>query len=205
MKQKRIDAWKRIRSIGKGRFIFDRICMFYFIVSIITTLIDLWPDGKFINFGDFLTKVIVLIITGIIIGLIAWNNNEKELKKANSNNTAEKAVKTDSKSRPTSSTRKERKRKRKAVPFALPKDPKETYGLCERCGQKKIECKCNEEPEAIKVVREKLKKTIIGSDVKRVTALSVVMMLQGLGEYDMANVLLDKYNLLPLGIKQRKS
>lgn len=140
-----------------------------------------------------------------IYGDIRKYGYSEELEKANSNNTAEKTVKTDSKSSLTKGTRKERKRKRKAVPFALPKDPKETYGLCERCGQKKIECKCNEEPEAIKVVREKLKKTIIGSDVKRVTALSVVMMLQGLGEYDMANVLLDKYNLLPLGIKQRKS
>jgi hypothetical protein len=140
-----------------------------------------------------------------IYGDIRKYGYTEELKKANSNNTAEKAVKTDSKSRPTSSTRKERKRKRKAVPLDLPRGPKETYGLCERCGQKKIECRCGEEPEAIKVVREKLKKTIIGSDVKRVTALSVVMMLQGLGEYDMANVLLDKYDLLPLGIKQRKS
>ena len=140
-----------------------------------------------------------------IYGDIRKYGYSEEFKKANSNNTAEKTVKTDSKSSPTKGTRKERKRKRKAVPFALPKDPKETYGLCERCGQKKNECKCNEEPEAIKVVREKLKKTIIGSDVKRVTALSVVMMLQGLGEYDMANVLLDKYDLLPLGIKQRKS
>jgi hypothetical protein len=83
MKQKRIDAWKRIRSIGKGRFIFDTICMFYFIVSIITTLIDLWPDGKFINLGSFLTKVFILSVGGLIIALIAWNNNEKEFKKAN--------------------------------------------------------------------------------------------------------------------------
>ena len=83
MKQKRIDAWKRIRSIGKGRFIFDTICMFYCIVSVITTLIDLWPDGKFINFGSFLTKLIILSVGGLIIALITWNNNEKEFKKAN--------------------------------------------------------------------------------------------------------------------------
>jgi hypothetical protein len=83
MKQKRIDTWKRIRSIGKGRFIFDTICMFYCIVSIITTLIDLWPDGKLIHFGDFLTKVIILSVGGLIIALITWNNNEKKFKKAN--------------------------------------------------------------------------------------------------------------------------
>ena len=83
MNRKRIDTWKRIRSIGKGRFIFDTICMVYCIVSIITTLIDLWPDGKFLHYGSFLTKVIILVVGGYIIALITWNNNEKELKKAN--------------------------------------------------------------------------------------------------------------------------
>lgn len=83
MKQKRIDAWRKIRSIGKGRFIFDTICIFYCIVSIPTTLIDLWPDGKFIDLGGFLIKVIILFVLGLIVALIAWNNNEKEFNKAN--------------------------------------------------------------------------------------------------------------------------
>jgi hypothetical protein len=117
----------------------------------------------------------------------------------------EKVVKTDEKNDSIKDTRKRIKSKRKAIVPPSHRNPKETYGLCVRCGQKKTNCKCKEEPEAIKVVREKLKKTIKGSDVKRITALSVVMMLQGLGEYDMANVLLDKYDLLSLGIKQRKS
>ncbi len=82
MKQKRFDTWKRIRSIGKGRFIFDTICIFYCIVSITTTLVDLWPDGKFLNYGNFLTKVIIFFVFGYIVALIAWNNNEKEFKKA---------------------------------------------------------------------------------------------------------------------------
>ena len=82
MKQKKIDTWKRIRSNGKGRFIFDTICVVYCIVSIITTLIELWPDGKFMHPGGFLLKVIILFAGGFIIALIAWNNNEKEFKKA---------------------------------------------------------------------------------------------------------------------------
>jgi hypothetical protein len=138
-----------------------------------------------------------------VYGDIRKSGYEDFAEKGNFRISPKKAVKTDEKNDSIKGTRERRKSKRKAVPLTLPKDPKETYGLCERCGRKKIECQCGEEPEAIKVVREKLKKTIIGSDVKRVTALSVVMMLQGLGEYDMANVLLDKYNLLSLGVKQR--
>jgi hypothetical protein len=87
MKQKSIDTWKGIQSIGKWRFVFVICCMFYSLASIATTLKRLWPDGKFINFDDFLTKVIIMIITGIIIGLIAWNNNENKLRKVNETET----------------------------------------------------------------------------------------------------------------------
>lgn len=83
MKQKRIDTCKGIRAVGKWRYIFVYCCTFYCLVSIVTTLKKLWPDGNFIHFGDFLTKVIIFLVTGFIIGLIAWNNNEKKLKKAN--------------------------------------------------------------------------------------------------------------------------
>jgi len=84
MKQKRIDTWKRIRSVGKWRYIFAYCCIFYCLVSIVITLRKLWPDGKFINFGDFLTKVIIIFVLGFFAALITWNINEKKLKKANS-------------------------------------------------------------------------------------------------------------------------
>ena len=83
MKQKRIDTWKGIRSMGKWHFIFSTCCIFYCLASIGTTLRQLWPDGKFINFGDFLTKVFIFLVIGFFIALIAWNNNEKKLRKAN--------------------------------------------------------------------------------------------------------------------------
>ena len=76
MKQKSIDTWKGVQSIGKWRFVFVFCCIFYSLASIATTLRRLWPDGEFINFGDFLTKVIILFVGGIIIGLFAWHNNE---------------------------------------------------------------------------------------------------------------------------------
>ena len=85
MKQKRIDTWKGIRSVGKWRFVFSTCCIFYCLASIFTTLRQLWPDGKFIHFGDFLFKVIIFLVTGLIIGLIAWNNNERKFKRANRN------------------------------------------------------------------------------------------------------------------------
>jgi large-conductance mechanosensitive channel len=78
-----MDTWRGIRSVGKWRYIFSICCIFYCLVSIVTTLTRLWPNGKFVHFGDFLTKVIIFLVTGFIIGLIAWNNNEKKLKKAN--------------------------------------------------------------------------------------------------------------------------
>lgn len=129
-----------------------------------------------------------------------------------SDKTDENVVKSVVGSNPEKDTRKKKKRKRKAVSSAEAlnkakeevKAYKEKHKLCERCGRREDVCMCEKpEPEAIKVTREKLKKFVKGNDVKRVTALSVVMMLQGLGEYDMANVLLDKYDLLPLGIQSK--
>lgn len=126
--------------------------------------------------------------------------------------TDENSVKNDISADTNKGTRKKGKRKRKAVPTAdaLNKAKeevrtyKEKHKLCEHCGRREDVCKCEKpEPEAIKVTREKLKRFVKGNDVKRVTALSVVMMLQGLGEYDMANVLLDKYDLLTFGIQNR--
>ncbi len=81
MKQKRIDTWKGIRSIGKWRFVISICCIFYCLASIATTLRQLWPDGKFINFGDFLTKVIILFVIGFFVALITWKTNERKFKK----------------------------------------------------------------------------------------------------------------------------
>jgi heme/copper-type cytochrome/quinol oxidase subunit 3 len=83
MKQKRKDTWRRIRSVGKWRYIFSACCIFYCLVSIFITLRKLWPDGKFVHFDDFLFKVIILFVIGFFAALIAWNINEKEFKKAN--------------------------------------------------------------------------------------------------------------------------
>lgn len=82
MKQKSIDIWKGIRAIGKWRYIFTFCCVFYCLVSIITTLRRLWPDGKFIHFGDFLFKVIICFVIGFFAALITWNINENKYKKA---------------------------------------------------------------------------------------------------------------------------
>ncbi len=82
MKQKNIDTWKGIRSMGKWRFVFVFCCVFYCLVSIVSTLRRLWPDGEFINFGGYLTKVIILFVGGFLIALLAWNNNENKFRKA---------------------------------------------------------------------------------------------------------------------------
>ena len=85
MKQKRIDTWKRIRSVGKWRYIFAYCCIFYCLVSIVITLRKLWPDGKFIHFADFLFKVIILFVIGFLAASITWSINEKRFKKVNGN------------------------------------------------------------------------------------------------------------------------
>ena len=81
MKQKRINTWIKIRSVGKGRFIFSTCCIFYCLVSIPTTLYDLWPEGKLMHFGDFLTKVIIKLLFGFLLALIVWAQGERNLKK----------------------------------------------------------------------------------------------------------------------------
>jgi hypothetical protein len=51
------------------------------LVSITTTLRDLWPEGKFIHFGDLLFKVIILFVFGFLLALATWELNERKLNK----------------------------------------------------------------------------------------------------------------------------
>lgn len=81
MKIKNPECWKGVRLMGKWRFVFIVCCTFYCPASVIITLLDLWPDGKFFSFGNFLTKAIILLIGGFFIALLSWNSNEKSFGK----------------------------------------------------------------------------------------------------------------------------
>jgi len=71
MKQK--ENWGKSRAIGKYRFITLTGSSWAGIVFIIMTLMELWPNGKFIKFGDFLTKAVIFyIIGGFLFGLLTW-------------------------------------------------------------------------------------------------------------------------------------
>jgi hypothetical protein len=83
MKQKRIDTLKGIRAVGKLRFIFAYCCIFYCLVSIVTTLRKLWPDGEFMHFDDFIFKILICFVIGVCGASITWNINENKLKKIN--------------------------------------------------------------------------------------------------------------------------
>ena len=54
MKQKRKEMWEHMRVIGMIRFTLLLGGFWSGFVIVLTTLIELWPDGKFLSFGNFL-------------------------------------------------------------------------------------------------------------------------------------------------------
>ncbi len=72
-----------MRAIGKYRFISLVGGDWAGLVIILIILIELWPDGKFIEFGDFFLKAIILyIIGGFLFGLLMWIYGEYTYRKA---------------------------------------------------------------------------------------------------------------------------
>jgi hypothetical protein len=82
MKQKRKELWENIRAIGKSRYIFLVGGLWAGLFIILTTLVELWPDGEFINFRSFLIKTVVsYLFGGFLFGLIMWLYGEYAYKK----------------------------------------------------------------------------------------------------------------------------
>lgn len=82
MNQKENEKWENIRSLGKSRYIFFWATFFTCVQILFITLIKLYPDGKFINFNDFLFWVIVHIIVGYLLGLMNWSMGERKYHKS---------------------------------------------------------------------------------------------------------------------------
>lgn len=84
MNQKRKELWEKMRAMGKCRYICLVGGLWAGIFIILTTLIDLWPDGGFINFGAFLIKTVVsYLLGGCLFGLLMWIYGEYTYKKGN--------------------------------------------------------------------------------------------------------------------------
>ena len=50
---------------------------------ILSTLVELWPDGKFIHFREFIIKMVVsYLFVGFLFGLLMWIYGEYTYKKA---------------------------------------------------------------------------------------------------------------------------
>ncbi len=82
MKQNRKELWKNMRAIGKYRYIFLVGGFWAGLVIILTTLMELWPEGEFINFVPFLLKTIVYyLLGGYLFGLFMWIYGEYTYKK----------------------------------------------------------------------------------------------------------------------------
>lgn len=99
-----------------------------------------------------------------------------------------------------------RKRKRKAVPAPGERKSPATKAaplpLCEKCGKVIEKCIC--EHQAITSTRQTIGKAIADSKTRSITAMSVVVMLQELGDDDVANTLIDRYDLeKSYGLKKR--
>ena len=82
MKQKRKEMWKHMRAIGMIRFtlLLGGSWSGFFIV--LTTLTELWPDGKFLSFGNFLGRVVIYLVGGYLFGLLMWVVTERAYQKA---------------------------------------------------------------------------------------------------------------------------
>ena len=108
-----------------------------------------------------------------------------------------------------------KKRRRKAVrapvdnPWPLEKmTGKAPKPLCARCGKNSVNCSC--ESESVVNARKKINKVIVDTpkqkvdEMKSITAMSVVVMLQGLGDNDVADILIVRYGLGKYGLKKGK-
>jgi len=73
--------------------------------------------------------------------------------------------------------------------------------LCERCGEVIERCTC--EHRSIVSTRKQIGKAILDAKTRSVTAMSIVVMLQELGEDDVANIMIDRYDLKLYGLKKR--
>jgi hypothetical protein len=74
--------WENMRAIGKYRYIFFMGGVWAGLVIILTTLIELWPNGLFISFSSFLIKAVVYyLFGGYIFGLVMWMYGEYTYKK----------------------------------------------------------------------------------------------------------------------------
>ena len=82
MNQKEKKQWENIRSLGKSRYIFFWATFFTCVQILFNTLIQIYPNGKFITFNDFLFWVIVHIIAGYFLGLINWSMGERKYNKS---------------------------------------------------------------------------------------------------------------------------
>jgi len=124
-----------------------------------------------------------------------WNAEENE--KWWSDKRAGKDVKALVNSEPTKDTNTRAKRKRRAVPRRkdVPKS------LCEKRG--KVKCEC--EPESIALTREKLSGAFEDVTAKSISAVSVAVVLQEMGDGDVAEILIDRYKLdVVYGLKRSR-
>jgi hypothetical protein len=73
--------------------------------------------------------------------------------------------------------------------------------LCEKCG--KVKCEC--EPESIVSTRKKLSGAFEDDAARSVSAVSVAVMLQEMGDEDVAEILIDRYKLdVVYGLKRSR-
>jgi hypothetical protein len=82
MKQKRKEHWGNLRTMGKYRYIFLVGGFWAGLFIVLTTLIELWPNGEFLDFRIFLIKSIVsFLIGGFLFGFFMWMIGEHSYKK----------------------------------------------------------------------------------------------------------------------------
>lgn len=126
----------------------------------------------------------------------------KTVKKRNKPESLPKAGKKVVKGKPAS----KKKHRRRAIPATDAKKKAKRplpppKPLCEKCGMLSKACKC--EPDSIASTRKNISRVIMNDKAKNMTALSVVVILQELGDDDVANIMIGRYVLEAYGLKKR--